>query len=123
MYHPIAFAKPVVEHWLEREIAQWVHYPTDRLAHTTTFVKPVVEHWLVGTGFKATAPSYIYLMMHSTHFNKSYMSLVNIFLRNIRNIFLITSRSNGQNKEEMFYLTLHSTHFIPWLYGTGPLRE
>ena len=22
------------------------HYPTDRIAHTTTFVTPVVEHWL-----------------------------------------------------------------------------
>ena len=33
MHHPIdrithtaAFVAPVVEHWLEREIAQWVHY-------------------------------------------------------------------------------------------------
>ena len=23
-----------------------MHHPTDRIAHTTTFVKPVVEHWL-----------------------------------------------------------------------------
>ena len=23
-----------------------MHYPTDRIAHTTTFVTPVVEHWL-----------------------------------------------------------------------------
>ena len=23
--HTTAFVKPVVEHWLEREIAQWVH--------------------------------------------------------------------------------------------------
>ena len=23
-----------------------MHYPTDRIAHTTTFVVPVVEHWL-----------------------------------------------------------------------------
>ena len=33
MHHPIdrlahttAFVTPVVEHWLEREIAQWVHH-------------------------------------------------------------------------------------------------
>ena len=25
MHHPTAFVTPVVEHWLEREIAQWVH--------------------------------------------------------------------------------------------------
>ena len=24
--HTTAFLKPVVEHWLEREIAQWVHH-------------------------------------------------------------------------------------------------
>ena len=37
MHHPIdriahttAFVTPVVEHWLEREIAQWVHPMKDR---------------------------------------------------------------------------------------------
>ena len=24
--HTMAFVTPVVEHWLEREIAQWVHH-------------------------------------------------------------------------------------------------
>ena len=24
--HTMTFVTPVVEHWLEREIAQWVHY-------------------------------------------------------------------------------------------------
>ena len=28
--HTTAFATPVVEHWLEREIAQWVHPMKDR---------------------------------------------------------------------------------------------
>ena len=28
--HTMAFVKPVVEHWLEREIAQWVHQMKDR---------------------------------------------------------------------------------------------
>ena len=28
--HTTAFVKPVVEHWLEREIAQWVHPTKDR---------------------------------------------------------------------------------------------
>ena len=27
--HTTAFVTPVVEHWLEREIAQWVHPLTD----------------------------------------------------------------------------------------------
>ena len=28
--HATAFVTPVVEHWLEREIAQWVHHMKDR---------------------------------------------------------------------------------------------
>ena len=28
--HTTVFVTPVVEHWLEREIAQWVHYMKDR---------------------------------------------------------------------------------------------
>ena len=28
--HTTAFVKPVLEHWLEREIAQWVHPMKDR---------------------------------------------------------------------------------------------
>ena len=48
--HTTAFVTPVVEHWLEREIAQWVHHegwirrPIDDIIneHSTT----VVEHWL-----------------------------------------------------------------------------
>ena len=28
--HTTAFVTPVVEHWLEREIAQWVHPMKDR---------------------------------------------------------------------------------------------
>ena len=28
--HTTAFGKPVVEHWLEQEIAQWVHPMKDR---------------------------------------------------------------------------------------------
>ena len=28
--HTMAFVTPVVEHWLEQEIAQWVHHMKDR---------------------------------------------------------------------------------------------
>ena len=40
-YHDLC--KPVVEHWLEREIAQWVHH---EISHTTALVTPVREHWV-----------------------------------------------------------------------------
>ena len=68
--HTTAFVTPVVDHWLEREITQWVHSMTDRsddpshhkrtllprsyisLPHRqdniiiTVSVTSVVEHWL-----------------------------------------------------------------------------
>ena len=66
----MAFVTPVVEHWLEREIAQWVHPMKDRsddpshhlpkdllytllldmTACSTIFDIPVVGHWLTWGG-------------------------------------------------------------------------
>ena len=44
MHHPIdrivhtmAFVTPVMEHWLEREIAEWVHPMKDRSDHTNNY--------------------------------------------------------------------------------------
>ena len=37
--HTMAFVTPIVEHWLERQIGQRVHYE-----RSTDL--PVVEHWL-----------------------------------------------------------------------------
>ena len=31
--HTTAFVTPVVEHWLEREIAQWIHHRSDDPSH------------------------------------------------------------------------------------------
>ena len=36
--HTTAFVTPVVEHWLEREIAQWVHPMKDRSDWITEFL-------------------------------------------------------------------------------------
>ena len=33
--HTTAFVTPVVEHWMEREIAQWVHHAGSRLRGET----------------------------------------------------------------------------------------
>ena len=35
--HTTAFVTPVVEHWLEREIAQWVH-PMNEMLDASTYV-------------------------------------------------------------------------------------
>ena len=42
--HTMAFVTPVVEHWLEQEIAQWML--DMKFLHTTALVKLVVGHWL-----------------------------------------------------------------------------
>ena len=54
--HTTAFVTPFVEHWLEREITQWVHPMKDRsddpshhermLLPRSYISLPVVEHWL-----------------------------------------------------------------------------
>ena len=45
--HITAFVTPVVEHWLEREIAQWVHHMKDQSTthrtlseHSTSELRP-----------------------------------------------------------------------------------
>ena len=100
--HTTAFATPVVENWLEREMAErvsqrerkptaatwatlsdqqqvffYVHHPTDRTAHTTAFATPVVENWLereiaewvrhcchMGYSFRSAASVLLYASSH-----------------------------------------------------------
>ena len=42
--HTTAFVTPVVEHWLEREIAQWVHPMKDRVDAPTTELHLALEN-------------------------------------------------------------------------------
>ena len=55
--HPTAFVTPVVEHWLEREIAQWVHPMKDRSDdpshHERTFLRRSYI-WLRPAGVSAS---------------------------------------------------------------------
>ena len=41
--HTTAFVTPVVEHWLEREIAQWVHPMKDRSDDPTSELRPAPD--------------------------------------------------------------------------------
>ena len=46
--HTMAFVTPVVEHWLEQEIAQWVHPMKDRSddpSHHEQTLLPRMEEW------------------------------------------------------------------------------
>ena len=90
MHHPtdriaytMAFVIPVMEHWLEREIAQWVHpmkNRSDNPSHHERTLLPrsyialpkhtEVVYYLYTEGRKEM----VYLMMHSTHFIYGYMA-------------------------------------------------
>ena len=41
--HTTAFVTPVVEHWLEREIAQWVHPMKDTLGDVVLSIQSIVR--------------------------------------------------------------------------------
>ena len=69
-----------------------MHHPTDRIVHTTAFVTPVVEHWLERV---------FYLMMHSMVIKWQCRHLLH----------------KNKGRKEMFYLRMHSTHFILQYYG------
>ena len=51
-----------------------MHHPTDRIVHTTAFVRPVVEHWLEREINRMRRKEMFYLTTHSTHFIYSYMA-------------------------------------------------
>ena len=45
----------------------YMHHPTDRIAHTTAFVTPVVEHWLereIAQKWAAQYPIFCYLFQN-----------------------------------------------------------
>ena len=48
--HTTAFVTPVVEHWLEREIAQWVHPMKDQ-SNALTMELHLVPFWIRGSVF------------------------------------------------------------------------
>ena len=58
--HTTAFVTPVVEHWLERETAQWVHPMKDRSNDPLHHERTLLPCVMMNLSF--------YLMMYLTHF-------------------------------------------------------
>ena len=62
--HTTAFVTPVVEHWLEREIAKWVHPMKDRSDDPSHHELHLAQKWKEGNiSFNDT---------RNTHFLRSY---------------------------------------------------
>ena len=74
--HTTAFVTPVVEHWLEREIAQWVHHMKDRSDDPSHNERTPLPRK------REREREMFYLTTHSTHFIYGYMAS-DIWLRTI----------------------------------------
>ena len=86
--HTTAFVTPVAEHWLEREIAQWVHPMKDRSDDPSHHERTLLPRSYISLPTKPMAKTGVreremfYLTTHSTHFIYGYMAL-DIWLRTI----------------------------------------
>ena len=110
--HTTGFVTPVVEHWLEREIAQWVHPMKDRSDDPSHHKRTLL------------ARSYILFLQFSGGFRNSQRLGVRrprrlgyLYQRHTTNSWsqIYSPDSRGVHpggEREMFYLTTHSTHFI-----------
>ena len=74
--HTTAFVTPVVEHWLEREIAQWVHHMKDRSDDPSHNERTPLPRK------REREREMFYLTTHSTHFIYGYMAS-DLWLRTI----------------------------------------
>ena len=116
--HCTAFVTPVVEHWLEREISQWVHPMKDRFDDPSLHLPPgemfdlerrnfiltaVLQLWSLDSAL--TAGGHLLTHPSANTISESYMES---FSWSIGGICI---QCYGGRKE-MFYLTTHSTHFI-----------
>ena len=63
--HTTAFVTPVVEHWLEREIAQWVHPMKDRSDDPSHHERTLLRQSYIS--LKSGRKGIFYLMTHATH--------------------------------------------------------
>ena len=81
--HTTAFVTPVVEHWLEQEIAQWVQPMKDRSDDPSHHERTLLPRSYISLpGRNEREREMFYLTTHSTHFIYGYMAS-DIWLRTI----------------------------------------
>ena len=121
--HTMAFVTPVVEHWLEREIAQWVHPMKDRSDDPSHHERTLLPRSYISllqtlvTGYNSVR---LYLAECDDAWTGTDVQTLNI-VRIIRDFHLHLPtlilghrhrRDSRDGRKEMFYLTTLSTHFI-----------
>ena len=138
--HTTAFVTPVVEHWMEREIAQWVHPMKDRSGDKIVKCYSILDRWIsscLNTGrywVRISVPIIGQVMSESLMctLEASCCSarLSRAQVPTYDGSFVRDRRKKGEGKEgrkERFYLTTHSTHFLFTVicrqtYGKEPFR-
>ena len=115
--HTTAFVKPVVEHWLEREIAQWVHPKKDRSDdpshHERTllpwrYISLSTNDVLNNVYVKNLPPHLAFTQVIQCQGRRQMFSLFDVFAQNVgtdlqHSSFLLSihSTSKKQNKKRM----------------------
>ena len=106
--HTTAFVTPVVEHRLERQIAQWVH------SHEESIRRPIAP-W--ASNRKGISSSTGALSSWTTSSVGVSSVVVGPLIPMGNAVNPVTSNCIG--RKDNIYLTTHSTHFILRLYGVG----
>ena len=134
--HTTAFVTPVVEHWLEQEIAQWVHPMKDR-SDNPSHHERTLYLWATSRSLKygilfcgcpapcSTSGAICSTNVHQiNNVNKKtvsyifYQSELQLYL--VRNLFKYANQTVTHNlHQKMLYLTTHSTHFIYGYMASG----
>ena len=111
--HTTAFDKPVVDHWLERKIAQTATGSTEKDRSDDRPLQRRARYRLsyiplrLADGERRFNVRYVRAINRSSLSSKSWVSFVSVVhLQQTPSSFCVEGR------KEMFYLTTHSTHFI-----------
>ena len=130
--HTTAFVTPVVEHWLERENAQWVHHegsirrliaPWVNALTTELHLAPCPK----GVQFYSRTIIARFTTFHDYWFDEHTFQVKEHRKKMHADKFITDGYSCNssvsihlvEGRKEKFYLTMHSTHFIYGLYGVG----
>ena len=115
--HTTAFVTPVVEHWLQREIAQWVHPMKDRSDDPSHHERTLLPygHWRFKWTGLMTNNNFLTIIETLDWICVGFVLFVNW---RVPMALLISATLKAytvhkiEREREMFYLTTHSTHHI-----------
>ena len=105
--HTTAFVTPVVEHWVEREIAPWRIDPTTHRTmseRSTSELRPAPSHVCM----HAYLPSYLPTYIH-TYIYEYLHTYIHIYVRTYMHTYIQT------NKHTYIYTYIHNVSVAEWL--------